>query len=143
MIIFIIGHTCSGKTTFVDFLSQYDNTIDLDRYIEAQEKLSIPEIIESEGWIPFRSKEHFYLRKLSFDNKNAVVAVGGGCPCYADNMQFMNEIGLTIYIQSDIEEIIERIKKENRPMFIGKTDSEIRKILIGRETFYNKSKIKI
>ena len=48
----------------------------------------------------------------------AVIATGGGTPCFFDNMKEMNQTGVTIWLDTPLEKIIERVgaKKDIRPL---------------------------
>ncbi|MBP9884292.1 MAG: AAA family ATPase, partial [Chitinophagales bacterium] len=89
--IFLIGFMGSGKSTVGRQLAtqlQY-HFIDLDTLIEQQEKATIAQLFASQGESYFREQEAFHLRSLD-KHERVVVATGGGCPCYHDNMDWMN-----------------------------------------------------
>src|SRR5437773_11285939 len=97
--IFLMGFMGSGKTFFGKQLAQLLNYefIDLDELIGKNEGATIAEIFFSKGEAYFRSKESSLLKSLS-QNENAVIATGGGTPCFHDNMKWMNEHGITVYL---------------------------------------------
>ena len=41
----------------------------------------------------------------------AVIAVGGGLPCFYDNMARMKTLGLTIYLQVSVEALVARLQQ--------------------------------
>jgi len=97
MLIFLIGFMGSGKSfigrnlaPILDF--EY---IDMDKYIEEKEALSITEIFEQKGEVYFREQEHLFIKNID-TTKNYVISTGGGVPCFYNNMDLMNEKGLTI-----------------------------------------------
>ena len=47
-----------------------------------------------------------------------IVSTGGGTPCFNDNMQWMNEHGLTIYLKLSEEGILRRmsVSRKSRPL---------------------------
>ena len=55
----------------------------------------------------------------------AVIATGGGAPCYLDGMDLMNKSGHTIFLNPPLDEAIERVKKEKnqRPLVSGPEES--------------------
>ena len=66
MLITILGFMGSGKSTLGKIIANRLglNFIDLDDYIEENEKMSIPEIFNKKGEQDFRSLETQYLNKL-------------------------------------------------------------------------------
>ncbi len=151
MKIFILGFMGNGKTTIGKRLSEilhYD-FIDLDENIEKEEGLSIGEIFYQHGEEYFRQKEKAQLQKLG-KVQNAVIAVGGGTPCFYDNMDWMNKQGFTIYLKLSSDEIIQRLALMNeqeigsRPLIANKSKEELRifveEVLKKREPFYKKAK---
>ena len=111
MTIFIVGFMGCGKSTLGKKLAyniEYD-FIDLDIYIQEQEGKSIKEIFVENGEDYFRKLERACLKKV-INNKKTVISVGGGTPCYFDNIQLMNENGLTIYINMHPKYLISRLK---------------------------------
>ena len=71
--------------------------IDVDKYIEEKEGLTIKEIFEQKGEDYFRLQEKEFIAQVDSE-ENLVVSTGGGAPCFFDNMDVMNEKGLTIYL---------------------------------------------
>ncbi len=120
------------------------NFIDLDDFIEDCEARTIKEIFEIDGEDYFRKLERFYLHKV-INNKNIVISVGGGTPCFFDNIHQMNKNGLTIYINMSTKALFNRLKLSNksRPLIEGMKDivlkDYINKTIKEREVFYNKS----
>jgi shikimate kinase len=98
--VYIIGFMGSGKTTTGLKLARLLGWkfTDLDKCIEEHTGLSIPEIFETHGEKWFRKIESEMLRNLDSDT-NMVVSTGGGAPCYEDNMDYMLETGLTLYLK--------------------------------------------
>ncbi len=85
--------------------------IDLDQQIEKETSITIKEIFETEGEDYFRKKESETLHGLSkYDN--IIIATGGGTACFYDNMKWMNEHGLTIWVDESIVVLTERLEKE-------------------------------
>ena len=72
-----------------------------------------------------------------------IVAVGGGTPCFFNNMHFMNNLGVTIYLKVSIEELVSRLQFSNsRPKLFNKKvnlQDLVREQLIEREKYYLKS----
>jgi shikimate kinase len=129
--------------------------IDLDEEIEKAEKKSISNLFAEEGEVEFRKMEASALRafveKYSIDNSsvNAVVSCGGGTPCYHDNMDFMNQHGLTVWMNPAIEILVDRLKKaqDHRPLIAGMSEDELEKFITSklaeRVSFYSKATLHI
>ncbi len=146
MTIFLVGFMGCGKSTLGKKLAKNldFNFIDLDDFIEDCEARTIQEIFEINGESYFRKLERFYLLKL-IKNKNTVIAVGGGTPCFFDNISQMNKNGLTIYINMPTKALVNRLKSSNkfRPLIEGMKEIELKdyinKTIKEREVFYDKS----
>lgn len=99
MKIFLVGFMGCGKTTIGRKLASKLGWafIDLDAAIEENTGRSIPDYFKEQGEPAFRKKESEILKGLDYP-ENAVVATGGGAPCYFDNMEWMKKQGVTVYI---------------------------------------------
>ncbi len=113
MKIFLIGMMGSGKSYWKQFLSKQLKTggYDLDFIIEAQEEKSINEIFQEDGEDSFRKTEAKLLRWFA-EKKTFILATGGGTPCFHENMKWMKEQGVTIWIDESVEVLTERLLKE-------------------------------
>jgi shikimate kinase len=147
-IIYIIGFMGSGKTTAGKKLASLLGWkfIDLDKEIEEYTGKTIPEIFSANGEVYFREIETQLLRNLK-SQKNTLVSTGGGTPCNGDNMDFMNNTGLTIYLKLSPGQLKSRLSgsKGERPL-IKDLEPEalqlfIEKKLAEREKWYKRSDI--
>ncbi len=107
---------------------------DLDTIIEAYEEQSISEIFANEGEAYFRKKEAMALRWFK-DKKTFVLATGGGTPCYHENMQWMNEQGITIWLDEPHEVLASRLctDKAHRPLIAHLDEAGIKAFLDNRQ----------
>ncbi len=144
--IFLLGFMGSGKTKLGKRLSKLlkYSFIDLDKMIEEKEERSISKIFEESGEDYFRKKESEYL--CSINNKHTtVVAVGGGTPCFHNNMDWMLQHGKCVWIKVSNEELFRRLKdtRDNRPLLRNLTDAElkdfIQKKLEERTSYYSRA----
>ena len=150
MIVYLIGYMGSGKSTIAKKIaaSLAWSFIDLDKAIEEEIKLSISEIFKVRGEAYFRELESDVLRKFK-SHKNTIISCGGGTPCYHDNMEYMNDTGITVYIRMTPAALRSRLKvnKSNRPLIADKNDDEllsyIQESLSLREKWYTKAKLEI
>jgi shikimate kinase len=146
MRIFLIGYMGCGKSSFGKKLSYKLGIkfIDLDNYIENSVKLNTSEIFEANGEVYFRQLEHEALIKC-LEEENFVMASGGGTPCFYNNIDLMNNNGITIYLKASNELLLNRLKKsrKERPLLKGKTEEEIKNFLVShlirRAEHYNKA----
>jgi len=148
MLFFLNGFMGSGKSHWGKiWAAQYKlGFVDLDGAIEADEGKSVVDIFESKGETYFRDLEADKLREMG-DLKNTIVACGGGTPCFKDNMQWMKENGITVYISATPDEILRRLAKgqEQRPLIKKLNQAEllffIEQKLKERESFYKQANI--
>lgn len=118
MNILFVGFMGCGKTAFGKRLATRLGYafLDTDKWIEALEGQSISDIFAQKGEPYFRAKETECLRALQGVN-NHVVATGGGILTTEGNLELIQQIGTSIFIDADLELITERIlKKDHRPL---------------------------
>ena len=147
MTIFLVGYMGCGKSTLGKKLAHNlkHDFIDLDSYIEEQEGRTIKEIFTDDGEDYFRKLERVYLHRV-IDTENVVISVGGGTPCFFDNMEQMNEYGMTVYINMHPKALIPRLQLSEafRPLIAGMEGEVlldyVYKTLREREGFYHKAK---
>jgi len=145
---FLIGYMASGKSTIGKYLALQLNLpfYDLDSYIEEQEKQSISDIFETKGEIYFRRLEHQKLKELLQMEQDMVIALGGGTPCYAGNMEQLLANGTSFYLQYPLPVLVDRlwIEKDHRPIISHIKSKElledfIRKHIFERAPYYLKA----
>jgi shikimate kinase len=140
----------SGKSFWAEKLSAVLNisAFDLDKEIEKSESKTVAEIFAENGEDFFRKKENEVLK--NFENKNnCILSTGGGTPCFYDNINWMNEQGITIWIDEPVEIIAERLQKEkaHRPLIASVHDDELKDFLANmrdkRKPFYTQAKFHV
>ncbi len=142
-VIILVGFMGCGKTTLGRKLArQLDYTfVDADDAIEERYKISVKDIFAKFGEAHFRKLEREFILSLK-DQENIVLSTGGGMPCFGDNMQLLNEIGITFYLQRSVGELASRLinAKKPRPLIMGKNYDELMEfiadLLPKREVFY-------
>ncbi|PWJ44104.1 shikimate kinase [Sediminitomix flava] len=148
--IYLVGMPGCGKSTLGKALAEKLNYtfVDLDTEIENVENRTIPQIFETEGEDYFRKVE----QKVLHDNlvDNAVIATGGGAPCFFDNMDFIKNNGISIFIDADIEQLAERVlsQKGTRPLLSHAEDlltvsKSLEEKYNARLPFYTKSDFRL
>lgn len=122
----------AGKSYWKNWLSKKYalRGYDLDFLIEAMEEQTISEIFETEGEEYFREKEAAMLRLLK-QSKNFVAATGGGTPCFHNNMSWMNQQGITIWIDEPVSVLMQRLQAEkaHRPLISNLSDEQLESFL--------------
>lgn len=150
MRIYLIGYMGCGKTTLGRQLSEKLGLafIDLDKYIEERNYKTVPQLFSEYGEEGFRKIERKALEEVS-DFTDVVVATGGGAPCFFDNIELMNNTGITLFIDVDASELAERLikSKTERPLIHGKSKEELIELMTGmlqkRLPYYNQAHIRI
>ena len=146
MKLFLIGFMGCGKSYVGRLLAAKMGFtfVDADSVIENTEGAKIAEIFGSQGETYFRKVESEILRGFGkWDN--IVVATGGGAPCFHDNMDWMNENGITVYLKTSPALLMARLKNEadHRPILGGRTDDDllhfIEQKLEERNLFYSQA----
>jgi shikimate kinase len=130
--IFLIGMMGSGKSYWAEKLKKRFKVAcyDLDALVEMMEERTIAEIFEEDGEEAFRKLETKML-KLFGEKKQFILSVGGGTPCFNDNMKWMNKTGITIWLDEPIETLVQRLVKEkdHRPLIKNMADEELENFL--------------
>ncbi len=150
MRIFLIGFMGTGKSRWGEIWASQHNLkfIDLDIEIKKKIGLSIEEIFEKKGEDFFRDVEAETLIEMD-QNDNCIIACGGGTPCFKNNMDWMNENGITVLLNSTPSKILENIINDNkeRPLLKKINKGEllffIEMKLKERMDFYNKAIIRL
>jgi shikimate kinase len=145
--VFLLGLMGSGKSFWADKIGKLLNTpsFHLDDEIEKSEQKIIAEIFIEKGEDYFRQKETEVLKSFS-DKNNFILSVGGGTPCFNNNIDWMNENGITIWIDEPIEIIEKRLLKEksHRPLIANISDKNLYTFLSDmrekRSVYYQKAK---
>lgn len=147
MKIYLIGLMGTGKSHIgreLAGLLRFQFT-DLDDLIEERTGRTIPEIFRIEGEADFRRAEAEALRSLA-KAQRLIVATGGGTPCFFDNMHHMRENGITVYLQSPVSLLADRLsaKPGQRPLLqkaeVGtRLQERLKELLEKREDCYLKA----
>jgi shikimate kinase len=148
--VYIIGFMGSGKTTTGHKLAGMLGWpfTDLDRNIEERLGMKISDVFAVHGEPYFRKLEAEILRSLD-PLSLAVISTGGGTPCFEDNMDFMLETGLTVYLKMTPAQIRSRISGtgKERPLIrdLGEMEliSFISEKLAQREKWYCRAELTV
>lgn len=146
--IFLVGYMGCGKSTLGRAVSRASGMrfIDLDNYIEGRYHRTVKEIFAEKGEDGFRDVERRMLHEVA-DFEDVIVACGGGTPCFFDNMEYMNEHGTSVFLDTPIEKLHSRLMKGRykRPLIAEKNDEELRQFIIEalakRMEYYSKAQV--
>jgi shikimate kinase len=150
--IVLLGYMGCGKSTIAKRLSKITKIpyLDLDKCIEERTNLSVNEIFEQKGEIYFRKLEHEVFLELLNSPESAILSLGGGTPCYANNHELLNtENTVSIYLKASIDTLFKRLvaNKSERPLIANKNEDEMKefiaKHLFDRSFYYNHAQHKV
>jgi shikimate kinase len=134
MRIFLIGFMGAGKTHWG---KQVANRMglpfyDLDELVVAQEGKSIADIFSENGEEYFRMCEKQMLEELVEKEDSMIISCGGGTPCFFNNIDFMKRYGIVVWLNTQVEVILQRLMKErmHRPLLKDIKDEDLRNHII-------------
>jgi shikimate kinase len=134
MRIFLIGFMGSGKTHWGKQVAHRLQLpfYDLDEVMITDEGKSVAEIFAELGEEYFRMKEKDTLEQLVADNESMVLSCGGGTPCFFNNIEFMKKYGIVVWLNTNVEILLQRLLKERlkRPLIKDIGDDELRTYII-------------
>lgn len=145
--IFLIGYMGAGKTTLGKAFARAMGLtfVDLDWYIEERYHKTIRQLFTERGEDGFRELEKRMLHEVG-DFENVVISVGGGTPCFFDNVEYMNRVGETVFLDVAVDVLFRRLKvaKQQRPLLAEKNDEELMAFIVdalqNRLPFYTQAK---
>jgi XRE family transcriptional regulator, aerobic/anaerobic benzoate catabolism transcriptional regulator len=137
----LIGLRGAGKSTLGKMLAKRIgwNFVELNKEIEAQNGLSVAEIIALYGQEGFRRMEQTALGQLLARKELMVLATGGGIVSEPVTFDLILSSFYTIWLKAEPEEHMARVRGQGdlRPMADDRSAmSELRNILLSREPLY-------
>jgi shikimate kinase len=144
--IILVGFMGSGKTTLGKKIARLLDVpfLDSDEEIEKGVLLSVGEIFGKFGEARFREIETEFIETLR-EEGDFVLATGGGMPCFHRNMETLNGLGTTFYLERSAKELAHRLlhAKSKRPLIEGLDEDDllnfIEQRLAEREEFYRQA----
>lgn len=136
----LIGFMGTGKTSCGRMLATRlgCGLVDLDKYIEAKEGMSVPEIFAAKGEDYFRAKEREAVREV-LQRKFTVIATGGGTVKDEENFRLLKERGVLVCLTADVDTILARTERRGeRPMLDRHEDRRktVEELLESRREIY-------
>lgn len=146
--IVLVGMMGVGKTTVGRRLAALLDTafVDADEEIEQSAQLTVSEIFETYGEDYFRDGERRVIARLMEEGGAAsVIATGGGAFCQPETQALIMEKGLPVWLDSDIETLVERTaRKNNRPLLAeGDARATLKRLFEARRADYAKAPIRV
>jgi XRE family transcriptional regulator, aerobic/anaerobic benzoate catabolism transcriptional regulator len=137
----LIGLRGAGKSTLGRMLAKKIgwNFVELNKEVEAQNGLSVAEIIALYGQEGFRRMEQAALSQLLARKELMVLATGGGIVSEPLTFDLILSSFYTIWLKAEPEEHMARVRKQGdlRPMADDRSAmAELRNILVSREPLY-------
>ncbi len=137
--IFLIGPMGAGKSTVGRILAEKlgYNFMDSDHEIESKTGATIPMIFDIEGEEGFRLRESQVIDALT-QNKETVLATGGGVVINPDNRKNLRARGFVVYLKSSVNTLVQRTKNDrNRPLLqTSNPVATLKNILLERAPYY-------
>ncbi len=137
----LIGLRGAGKSTLGKILAKKIgwNFVELNKEVEAQNGLSVAEIIALYGQEGFRRMEQNALNQLLARKELMVLATGGGIVSEPLTFDLILSSFYTIWLKAEPEEHMMRVRRQGdlRPMADDRSAmAELRNILVSREPLY-------
>ena len=140
---YITGFMGCGKSSAAYQLGRITGQIvcEMDKLIEEDAGMTIPEIFEKEGEEGFRKRETACLFEISRD-KGSIVSCGGGIVTRPGNISLMKRSGDIIYLKASAETLCDRLKGEasGRPLLKeGDLKDRVESLMNERSALYESS----
>ena len=140
----------AGKTTAARRLAQRLGweVVDTDAMFEEKYKISVNDFFNKYDEPLYRKLESEVLKETE-NLKNTVISTGGGTACYFDNMEWMNQHGLTVFLRISEKAVVDRLlhAKRKRPLAVGKSEEELIEFVAQHYTsrlpFYEQAQITV
>lgn len=125
--LFIIGATGAGKTSIGRRLSAHYGLpfVDLDQEIERDTGASVSMVFEIEGETGFRARESVLLDACTQRN-GVILATGAGAILAAANRQRLVARGFVIWLQTSVEQQMQRLQRDTQRPLLAGTDRRAR-----------------
>lgn len=137
--IFLVGLPGSGKSTVGRQLGRRLRIpfIDSDQAIEMRLGCTIRAFFEREGEAAFRDIEAQVIENLTLDGPR-ILATGGGAVLRAENRQCLHQRGYVVYLKSQPEELMRRVRHDAKRPLLQVADplQRLRELFAVRDPLY-------
>jgi shikimate kinase len=140
MNLILIGYRGTGKSVVGRIVAERlkMDYVGMDARIVERAGISIPEIVERDGWPGFRDLESELAAELARQD-NLVIDTGGGVIERSENIAALKTSGRIVWLTASVETIVARIQDDTqRPALVeGKTfTEEVAEVLKARTSKY-------
>lgn len=146
MNVVLVGFMASGKTAVGRRVARRlgYGFFDTDQFIESEVGCTIAELFQHKGEAYFRKLESRligHLHKL----ENHLISTGGGILTTEGNLQALRGVGLTVFLNADKGEILERLARDTRRPKLkeGELEETVTRLLGERMARYCQSDVVI
>lgn len=148
--IYLVGYMGAGKTTTAKRLAGRLGweVVDTDALFEEKYRISVDDFFQKYDEPLYRKLESEVLKSTE-TMEHMVISTGGGTACYFDNMEWMNQHGLTVFLQISPKAAVDRVlhSRHKRPLARGKSEEELMEYVnwhyTSRMPFYEQAKITV
>lgn len=148
--IYLVGYMGAGKTTAAKRLANRLGweVADTDDLFEEKYRISVDDFFQKYDEPLYRKLESEILKSTE-SRDHIVISTGGGTACYFDNMDWMNQHGLTIFMRISPAATVDRVlhSRHKRPLARGKTEAELMEFVsqhyAARLPFYERAQITV
>src|SRR5687767_14237598 len=138
--IFLYGPPGTGKSTVGRILARNLKLpfVDLDRVIESNAGMSIPQLMRQQGEESFRDLETSALKKV-IRQPESVIALGGGALLRDENRVLVETHGKVVLLMAELETLFKRLNEssQKRPLLAGGLLEKLSSLLENRREHYN------
>ena len=137
--VILTGFMGVGKSTVARHLSYIlgIETIDLDYFIEENEKSTIAKIVEIRGISYFRHLETESLKDILQKTKAKIISLGGGAWTVEENRNLIKESGgTTVWLESTFEHCWRNISLSWRERPLAKNKDKAKELFEERQKVY-------
>lgn len=140
----LVGLRGAGKTTLGQALARECRApfVELDREIERDAAVSLPELFMLHGQAGYRRAERRCLERVLAEHARLVIAVGGGIVSEPDTYRLLLDRCYTVWVRASAEDHMARVIAQGdfRPMEgNGEAMDDLKRILAAREPHYRRS----
>ena len=148
--VFLIGMPGAGKTWWGSKVAPLLGMpfTDLDAQLMYRYRDTIAGMFEKYGEEGFRQREHDLLALLIHNlSEPAVIACGGGTPCFHDNLELMKAAGVVVYLKCEIPQLVWNLEGDTERPLLSAADAgmpqKLQTLLHQREPVYNQADMAI
>ena len=123
--IILCGFMGCGKSTVGKIAARKTGKkfVDMDKYIEEKEQMTVAEIFAAYGEEGFREREHAACRELAAQS-GLIIAAGGGALTFARNVEVFRGRDTVVLLDVPLETIRFRLRHDTRRPLLQRPDKD-------------------